>query len=53
LCKTSTVPEFPKENVLKNPTKAIELDAKYKEDAKKDEDFKNLRNDEDFKKIVG
>ena len=42
-----------KENALKNLTRAIELDAKFKEEAKRDEDFKNLWDDEDFKKIVG
>jgi tetratricopeptide (TPR) repeat protein len=41
-----------KSNALKNLSRAIELDNKYKEDAKKDEDFRNLWNDEDFKKIV-
>ena len=41
-----------KENALKNLSKAIELDQKDKEKAKKDEDFKNLWYDEDFKKIV-
>jgi tetratricopeptide (TPR) repeat protein len=42
-----------KENALKNLTKAIELNTEYKEKAKKDEDFKNLWDDEDFKKIAG
>ncbi len=41
-----------KENALKNLSKAIDLDAKYKEDAKSDDDFKNLWDDEDFKRIV-
>lgn len=41
-----------KENALKNLPKAIELDAKYKEMAKKDEDFKNLWDDKDLKKII-
>ena len=41
-----------KENALKNLSKAIDLDAKYKEEAKSDEDFKNLWDDEDFKRIV-
>ena len=41
-----------KENALKNLLKAIELDAKFKEEAKKDEDFKNLWDDEDFKKVI-
>ena len=42
-----------KENALKNLSRAIELNTEYKEKAKKDEDFKNLWDDEDFKKIVG
>ena len=41
-----------KENALKNLSKAIELDAKSKEKAKGDEDFKNFWDDEDFKRIV-
>ena len=41
-----------KENALKNLSKAIDLDAKSKEMAKSDEDFKNLWDDEDFKRIV-
>ncbi len=41
-----------KENALKNLSKAIDLDAEYKEKAKSDEDFKNLGEDEDFKRIV-
>ena len=41
-----------KENALKNLSKAIDLDAKYKEEVKSDEDFKNLWDDEDFKRIV-
>jgi tetratricopeptide (TPR) repeat protein len=41
-----------KENALKHLSKAIDLDAKYKEKAKSDEDFKNLWDDEDFKRIV-
>ena len=41
-----------KENALKHLSKAIEVDAKYKEDAKSDDDFKNLWDDEDFKRIV-
>ncbi len=40
------------ENTLIDLSKAIELDVKYKEMSKKDEDFKNLWNDEEFKKIV-
>jgi len=41
-----------KENALKNLRKAIELNPKLKEKTKEDEDFKNLWDDEDFKKIV-
>ena len=41
-----------KQNALKNLSKAIALDAKYKEDAKSDANFKNLWDDEDFKRIV-
>ena len=41
-----------KEGALKNLKKAIELDPSSKEDAKKEEDFKNLWEDEDFKKLV-
>ena len=41
-----------KENALKNLSRAIELDRKYKENAKKDEDFKNLWDDEDFKRVT-
>lgn len=41
-----------KENMLKNLVKAIELDPDFKEKAKRDEDFKNFWDDEDFKKIV-
>ena len=41
-----------KENALKHLSKAIDLDAKYREEAKSDEDFKNLWDDEDFKRIV-
>lgn len=41
-----------KENTLKNLFRAIELNTSYKEMAKSDEDFKNLWNDEDFKKIA-
>ena len=41
-----------KENMLKNLVKAIELDPDFKEKAKKDEDFKNFWDDEDFRKIV-
>ncbi|MCJ7459677.1 MAG: tetratricopeptide repeat protein [candidate division Zixibacteria bacterium] len=41
-----------KMEALENLKKAIELDPNYKEKAKKDEDFKNLWQDEDFKKLV-
>jgi len=41
-----------KENALKNLSKAVDLDAKSKEKAKSDADFKNLWDDEDFKRIV-
>jgi tetratricopeptide (TPR) repeat protein len=41
-----------KENTLKNLSKATDLDAKFKEMAKSDADFKNFWADEDFKKIV-
>jgi len=41
-----------KENALKNLSKAIELNSEDKEKAKKDEDFKNLWDDKDFKKLV-
>jgi len=41
-----------KPEVLKNLKKAIELDPSNKEKTKKDEDFKNLWEDEDFKKLV-
>jgi tetratricopeptide (TPR) repeat protein len=41
-----------KEQSLENLQKAVALDQKYKEMSKKDEDFKNLWDDEDFKKIV-
>jgi len=40
-------------NALANLSKAIELNTKYKETAKKEEDFKTLWDDEDFKRIVG
>jgi len=42
-----------KENALFNLKKAIEIDISCKEEAKKDEEFKKLRDDEDFKKMVG
>ncbi|HHT9106228.1 MAG TPA: tetratricopeptide repeat protein [Candidatus Wujingus californicus] len=42
-----------KKNALANLSKAIELDTKYKEPAKKEDDFKTLWDDEDFKRIVG
>jgi hypothetical protein len=41
-----------KEKSLSDLKRAIELNSKYKEDAKKDKGFKNLWDDEDFKKIV-
>lgn len=41
-----------KKNALENLSKVINLDNKYKELSKKDEDFKNLWEDEDFKKII-
>ncbi|NAS89394.1 hypothetical protein C4E24_06630 [ANME-1 cluster archaeon AG-394-G21] len=41
-----------KENALKHLSKAIALDAKEKEEAKTDDDFKNLWDDEDFKRVV-
>lgn len=42
-----------KENALRDLSKAIELDAKNKENAKKNKNFKNLWDDEDFKRLVG
>ena len=41
-----------KEKALEILSEAIELDVKYKEMAKTDDDFKNLWDDEDFKRIV-
>ena len=41
-----------KENTLSDLKKAIGLDESYKEKAKKDEDFKDLWVDEEFKKLV-
>ena len=41
-----------KEKAMSDLEKAIELDKSRKEKAKKDEDFKNLWDDEDFKKLV-
>jgi tetratricopeptide (TPR) repeat protein len=41
-----------KEKSLENLRKTIELDPKYKAGAKKDEAFKGIWDDEDFKKIV-
>jgi len=41
-----------KEKALSDLKKAIELDISNKQDAKKDEDFKNLWDDPDFKKLV-
>ncbi len=49
-CASSLIGD--KEKSLNNLRKAMELDSKAKEDAKKDEDFRNLWDDEDFKKIV-
>ena len=42
-----------KESTLTNLSKAIELNINYKDMAKKEEDFKTLWEDEDFKRIVG
>jgi len=39
-------------NALKHLSKAIELNPEYKELAKKDEDFKILWDDEEFKNIT-
>lgn len=41
-----------KDKMLKNLKKAIELDNEHKEMAKKDKDFKNYWEDEDFKELV-
>ena len=41
-----------KVEALKNLAEAIRLDAEHKEMAKKDDDFKSLWDDEDFKKLV-
>ena len=41
-----------KEQSLKDLSEAIKLDNKYREDVKKDEDFKALWDDEDFKKLT-
>jgi hypothetical protein len=41
-----------KKNALKNLSTAIKIDSKYKKEAKNDEDFKNLWDDPEFKKIV-
>ena len=41
-----------KYNAIKHLLKAIELDTHHKEIAKKDKDFKNLWDDEDFMKIT-
>lgn len=41
-----------KKEAFKDLSKAISLDPKYKDIVKKDEGFKNLWDDEDFKKIV-
>ncbi len=42
-----------KEKALSDLKKAIDLDKSFKEEAKKDMDFKNLFDDENFKKILG
>lgn len=41
-----------KKNMLINLAKAVELDPKLKEEAKKDEDFKGYLEDKDFQKIT-
>lgn len=41
-----------KGSALRNLSKAIELDGKNREKAKEDEDFKNLWDDKNFKKII-
>ena len=41
-----------KENALKSLSKAIELNPEFKKMVKRDEDFKEFRDDEDFKKIL-
>jgi tetratricopeptide (TPR) repeat protein len=41
-----------KEKALEYLKKAIELNPKLKEEAKKDQNFKNLWDDEDFKKLT-
>ncbi len=41
-----------KENALSFLRKAIEIDASYRDEAKKDKDFENLRTDEVFKKLI-
>ncbi len=41
-----------KENALSNLARAIELDVNFKDRAKKDEDFKDLGEDEDFQRII-
>ena len=41
-----------KKEALDNLKKAIELDPAFKEKAKRDEDFRNLWEDEDFKRLV-
>lgn len=42
-----------KENALKDLAKAIELDGKCKEKARTDKDFSSLRDDPDFKALIG
>jgi len=41
-----------KEKTLENLSKAINLDVKFKEQAKEDEDFKDYWEEEEFKKIT-
>jgi hypothetical protein len=41
-----------KDQTIFNLKHAIELDSSYKEMAKNDEDFKELWEDEDFKKLI-
>ncbi len=42
-----------KGEAIKNLKKAIEFEAKWKEEAKTDKDFDNLRQDPEFKKLIG
>ena len=41
-----------KENILENLRKAISFDANWKEKAQTDEDFKDLRSDSEFQKLI-